>query len=419
MVVASLGGVIRIDRHVLLREVREEHLGLGALAGQSDLVLDLLALHEAVELELVVGDRSAGRADLHALDRHVDGQRRGAGERAADGLHDASPVRIPAVQRGLDEGRVGDRAGGCLDVVLVSAAHDHPRRAPGALAVDHHHHGQLAKQGVQRLAEAQLVLALGGDRDRGGAGGHQDRRVVGRELAVHRSAVEGALHAYTEQQVGGLGRQRRVCLYEAQHRGELRRDHAGALALRAEPDSAGVERAAWKSASPPGSRRSRAARMLFRTFSTGRYWLMPPVEARATAAGSTPAASAAAPWVLAASSRPRPPVAALAQPELTSTARSAPSVQRSWLRSTGAAAAPDEVKRAALTGSAASLRSSPRSGRPLGLRPAATPPARNPAGSPESGASSATCPGLRTQPERKKASSLMSGPAPPAGRTSR
>src|SRR5258708_24309995 len=99
----------------------------------------------------------------------------------------------------------------------------------------------VEKMGWWLVAEGQLVLALRGDRDRGGAGGHQDRRVVGRELTVHRSAVEGALHAYAEQQVGGLGRQRRVCLYEAEHRGELRRDHAGALALRAQPDSAGVE----------------------------------------------------------------------------------------------------------------------------------------------------------------------------------
>ena len=74
---------------------------------------------------------------------------------------------------------------------------------------------------------------------------------------------------------------------------------------------------------PRALSRARAARMPFSTASTGRYWLIPPVEASATCAGSTPAASAAAPWVLAASSSPRSPVAALAQPELASTARSA------------------------------------------------------------------------------------------------
>src|SRR5215210_534952 len=37
--------VLRVDRHVLVREVGEEDLGLGAGAGQADLVLDLLAGH--------------------------------------------------------------------------------------------------------------------------------------------------------------------------------------------------------------------------------------------------------------------------------------------------------------------------------------------------------------------------------------
>ena len=101
--------------------------------------------------------------------------------------------------------------------------------------------------------------------------------------------------------------------------------------------------------------------------------------------GATPSAIAAAPWVLAASSSPRRPVAALAQPELASTARSASRRQRSWLSSTGAAGVPVAVKRAALTGRSASQTSSPRSGLPLGLIPHATPAARNPAGRPALG----------------------------------
>ncbi len=137
------------------------------------------------------------------------------------------------------------------------------------------------------------------------------------------------------------------------------------------------------------------------TASTSRNWLIPPVDARATSAGSTRAASAAAPCVLAASSRPRRPVAALAQPELTRTARSACSRQRSLLSSTGAAAAPEVVKRAALTGRSASQTSSPTSGLPEGFSPAATPAARKPSGRPVSPPSSRTCPGAGTQRERK------------------
>src|ERR1700722_8388726 len=129
---------------------------------------------------------------------------------------------------------------------------------------------------------------------------------------------------------------------------------------------------------------------------------MPPVEATATVDGSRPSAAAVAPCVLAASSSPRLPVAALAHPELARIARRASSLQRSLLSRTGAAGAAVAVKRAALTGFSASQTSSARSGLPLGLIPHVTPAARKPAGSPESSASSRTCPGTGTQRERKK-----------------
>src|SRR5450759_1063961 len=73
---------------------------------------------------------------------------------------------------------------------------------------------------------------------------------------------------------------------------------------------------------------------------------MPPVEPSSTSCGSTPTAIAAAPWVLAASSRPRFPVAALAQPELARIARRPDSEQRSLLSITGAPAAPVMLSRA-------------------------------------------------------------------------
>ncbi len=70
------------------------------------------------------------------------------------------------------------------------------------------------------------------------AGAHQDRGVVRGELPVDGGAVEGALDAHAEQQLGRLGRERGVGLHEAEHRGEARRDHAGALALGAEAHGA-------------------------------------------------------------------------------------------------------------------------------------------------------------------------------------
>src|SRR3984885_3206219 len=106
---------------------------------------------------------------------------------------------------------------------------------------------------------------------------------------------------------------------------------------------------------------------------------MPPVEATATDDGATPTAAAAAPCVLAASSRPRLPVAAFAHPELARITRRASSRQRSLVSRTGAAGTAVAVKRAALTGVSASHTRIPRSGLPLGLIPHVTPAARKPA----------------------------------------
>src|SRR5664280_1349106 len=195
--------VVGVDGDVLMREVGEEQLGLGALAGEPDLVLDLRHRDGARERLLVVGDRCSPGAHLDALDGDVDGQRVGARERAPDGLDDASPVGVAAVQRGLHERRVGHRAGGRLDVGLIAAAHVHARDAPRALAVGDHHDRQLAQQRVERFAETQLVLALGLHADAAGPRAHQHRGVVRGELPVDGRAVEGALDAHAEQQVGG------------------------------------------------------------------------------------------------------------------------------------------------------------------------------------------------------------------------
>src|SRR3954447_25291467 len=83
---AISGRVLGIDPHVLVAQVGEEDLGLGAVAGQPDDVLDLLARDGRGERVGVVAQRHPRGADLHALDRDVERQRRRAGERRADGL---------------------------------------------------------------------------------------------------------------------------------------------------------------------------------------------------------------------------------------------------------------------------------------------------------------------------------------------
>src|SRR5213593_1826411 len=106
--------VFGIDADVLVAQVGEEDLGLEAVAGQSDDVLDLVAGDGLGDGRSVVGERHALGAQLDALDGDVERQRRRVGQRRADGLGDASPVGVATVQRGLDQRRVGHGARGRL-----------------------------------------------------------------------------------------------------------------------------------------------------------------------------------------------------------------------------------------------------------------------------------------------------------------
>ena len=176
-----------------------------------------------------------------------------------------------------------------------------------------------------------------------------------------------------------------------------------------------VSIAACIAPAPSGESPARAARMPLSTRSTGRLWAIAPVEATATCSGPIDSAAAAAPWHFAASSTPRRPVAAFAQPLLTRTPRRACFAVRSSVINTGAAGAAVAVRRTALTASGLSQTSSATSGLPDGFRPATAPAARNPAGSFVSSGSSRTPSGTGTQREAKK---LTAGPPPPAVRTS-
>ena len=124
------------------------------------------------------------RAHEHALDAHVERQRRGPRQRSADGLGDAPPVGVAAVQRGLDQRRVGHRAGDRLDPLRMPAGHDdspHPSWRP---PVAHDVQRELTQQRVQRLAEDRLGLALGLHRDAAGAAAMRIAVSLGRELPV-------------------------------------------------------------------------------------------------------------------------------------------------------------------------------------------------------------------------------------------
>ena len=151
-------------------------------------------------------DRHARRADLHVLDEDVERQRRGVGQRGADRLRDPAPVRVPAVQRGLHQRRVGDRPRGARDDLVAAAAHDHAADPLGALAVAHDVQRELAQRPVQRLAEAHLVLGLRLDRARRDA---PDACRITVSLVESCPSTETRSNercdAHAEQQVGGLG----------------------------------------------------------------------------------------------------------------------------------------------------------------------------------------------------------------------
>ena len=105
-----------------------------------------------------------------------------------------------------------------------------------------------------------------------------------------------------------------------------------------------------------------------------------PVEQTATSPAETPSACATCSAVAWVSGKPWGPVQALAPPELRTTASTRPSASTWRLHVTGAASTRLPVKTAAAWWSGPSLTTRATSGRPLGLSPAVTPAARNPAG---------------------------------------
>ena len=205
------------------------------------------------------------------------------------------------------------------------------------------------------------------------------------------------------------------------------RDHPRALGLRAQPHRARRQRdlergvldervgGADRLAEVVRRRRARAraerAAIPRMTLSVSSGTPITPVEATATRSSSTPATIAPAPCMRAASSRPRRPVAALALPELATTARIPASWQRSWVSRTGAAqhAGAREARGAHGVGGVGDEQTEVAAAG--GLEPQATPAARKPAGSPLS--SSVTCSGGSTQRELK-----LTGPRSRRGRTS-
>src|SRR3954454_16984743 len=88
-------GVLRVDRHVLVREVGEEDLGLAALTGDRERELDLAAGHGLRQVAQLLGAQGVPIACGHhaaALDVEVHEKRRG--QHLTGRLEDAPVVRV-------------------------------------------------------------------------------------------------------------------------------------------------------------------------------------------------------------------------------------------------------------------------------------------------------------------------------------
>ena len=243
-----------------------------------------------------------------------------------------------------------------------------------ALAVADDLQREPAQRVVERLAEAQLVLALRLDdrrRSRPTRSGSPcrwstagRRRRCGRTSASRRRRAAGRRSPPRARRPSGRSRASSRSRAGSSRRPSPARSAAPCrTAARRRARAASGTRRSSRSRARTRRRRRAPARRARRASpssgpSSGSGTPITPVDATATWSSRTPDAIAPAPCIRAASSSPRRPVAAFALPELTTTARSASSRQRSRHSSTGAAGAPERVKRAALTASGSEQTSS-------------------------------------------------------------
>ncbi len=168
-----------------------------------------------------------GRTVLDERDRRRferDLLQRKARAAAADGGEDASPVRIAAVQRGLDERRRGDRVRRQLGIALRLRAGDfdlhHARRA---FAIAHDHPGELAADRVERAFEIGEIGVCGVAEF---SGRHDQDGVVGRRVAVDGDRVEALIDGDFSEPLQRRSVDVGVGHDERQHRGHVRMNHA-------------------------------------------------------------------------------------------------------------------------------------------------------------------------------------------------
>src|SRR5689334_20590965 len=151
---SALGAVVGIQRDVVMAEVGGEDDGAGVAAAEVEGDGDALAGEDARGVLLAVGRGLAvgDERDVASGERDAaDGEARAA---AADRGEDAAPVRVAAVQRGLDQRRGGHGVRGELSVARAAGAADFElHHARGPFAVADYHPGEVAADFVERGLE--------------------------------------------------------------------------------------------------------------------------------------------------------------------------------------------------------------------------------------------------------------------------
>ncbi len=180
--------------------------------------------------------RRTAPADLDAVDPHVELVRVEGRLRRADRREDASPVRVVAEQRALEQVVAGDRPADVDRVVL----------ARGAADLDGHLLG--GPLGIGDQLPREIGAHFGDNRGElgrarlhaGCAVGQQDHGVVRRRAAVAVDAVERRAGRRAQRSVhsGRIGRG--VGGEHAQHRRQARGEHARSLRHAADRPAVGV-----------------------------------------------------------------------------------------------------------------------------------------------------------------------------------
>jgi hypothetical protein len=191
-----------------------------------------------------LGDGSAGGEAAFAGDEaaevDVDEFLAEASAGVADGVDDAAPVGVGAVEGAFDEEGLADGFGGAAGVILSAGVADTDFDEFGdAFAIGDDHFGEFEHDLVKGAAEDAGFLGAGADE--GGIGlavAHDDDGIVGAGVAIDGDAIEGEIDGVADSAFDFIFGDAGVGGDEAEHGGHVGADHAGAFGDTADAEGA-------------------------------------------------------------------------------------------------------------------------------------------------------------------------------------